>query len=101
MYPHQRVLMALFETLRIKPRAKTPRDRALMNPPRNCRYGRDIGIPVIMNFVMVFAYCVVSPIIIPFGLLYFLGLYAVWRYQVGGLPGSGGIRYQVPLSSGI
>jgi len=26
--------------------AKTQRDKLLEVPPRNCRYGRDIGIPV-------------------------------------------------------
>ena len=34
-----------------------------------------------MNFVMVCSMCVTSPLILPFGLLYFLGLWAVWRYQ--------------------
>lgn len=34
-----------------------------------------------MNFVMVCSMCVTSPLILPFGLLYFAGLWAVWRYQ--------------------
>jgi len=62
--------------------AKTPREKALENPVRNCRYGRDVGIPVLTNFVMVYAYAVVSPLILPFGLLYFILLWAVWRYQM-------------------
>lgn len=62
--------------------AKSDREKALESPIRNCRYGRDIGIPVLMNFVMVMAYCVVSPLILPFGLLYFILLWAVWRYQM-------------------
>jgi len=62
--------------------AKSAREKALEAPIRNCRYGRDIGIPVLMNFVMVMAYCVVSPLILPFGLLYFVLLWAVWRYQM-------------------
>ena len=33
------------------------------------------------DYVMVLAYCIISPIILPFGLLYFLGLWMVWRYQ--------------------
>lgn len=49
---------------------------------RNCRYGRDIGIPVLMNYVMVMAYAVVSPLILPFGLVYFILLWPVWRYQM-------------------
>ena len=35
-----------------------------------------------MNFVMVCSMCVTSPLILPFGLLYFVGLWAVWRYQM-------------------
>jgi hypothetical protein len=35
-----------------------------------------------MNFVMVLAYAVVSPLILPFGLIYFIFLWAVWRYQM-------------------
>ena len=34
-----------------------------------------------MNFVMVCSMCITSPLILPFGLLYFVGLWAVWRYQ--------------------
>ena len=74
--------MSIFKALRIVPRARTARDKALENPPRNCRFGRDIGIPVLMNYVMVLAYAVVSPVILPFGLLYFVFLWAVWRYQM-------------------
>lgn len=33
-------------TFSLPPGAKTPRDKLLEVPPRNCRYGRDIGIPV-------------------------------------------------------
>ena len=33
--------------------SRTAHDKAFDCPPRNCRYGRDIGIPVMMNFVMV------------------------------------------------
>ena len=62
--------------------AKTARDKALEAPARNCRYGRDVGIPVLMNFVMVLAYAAVSPLILPFGLLYFILVWAVWRYQM-------------------
>ena len=34
-----------------------------------------------MNMVMVMAYAAVSPLILPFGLLYFVLIWAVWRYQ--------------------
>ena len=39
-------------------------------------------LQVLMNFVMVCSMCVTSPLILPFGLLYFVGLWAVWRYQM-------------------
>lgn len=81
-YPHQSIVPCVLKWLRILPWAETPRDKAFEAPVRNCRYGRDIGIPVLMNFVMVLAYAVVSPLILPFGLLYFAFLWAVWRYQV-------------------
>lgn len=81
-YPHMGTTVSTLKWMRILPWAKSPREKALESPIRNCRYGRDIGIPVLMNFVMVMAYCVVSPLILPFGLLYFLLLWAVWRYQM-------------------
>lgn len=39
---------------------------------------------VLMNFVMVCSMSVTSPLILPFGLLYFVGLWAVWRCAEGG-----------------
>jgi hypothetical protein len=36
---------------------------------------------VLMNYVMVCSMCITSPLILPFGLLYFVGLWGVWRYQ--------------------
>ncbi len=38
---------------------------------------------VLMNFVMVCSMSVTSPLILPFGLLYFVGLWAVWRCAQG------------------
>ena len=81
-YPHMGTTVAMLKWMHILPWAKSPREKALESPIRNCRYGRDIGIPVLMNFVMVLAYCVVSPLILPFGVLYFVFLWAVWRYQM-------------------
>ncbi|KAI3425049.1 hypothetical protein D9Q98_008427 [Chlorella vulgaris] len=80
-YPHQAIMSSIVKWLRIAPKAKTQRDKLMEVPPRNCRYGRDIGIPVLMNYVMVCSMCITSPLILPFGLLYFAGLWAVWRYQ--------------------
>lgn len=81
-YPHMGTTVSFLKWIKVLPWAKSPREKALESPIRNCRYGRDIGIPVLMNFVMVLAYCVVSPLILPFGLLYFVFLWAVWRYQM-------------------
>jgi len=81
-YPHMGTTVSALKWMRILPWAKSPREKALESPIRNCRYGRDVGIPVLMNFVMVLAYCVVSPLILPFGLLYFMLLWMVWRYQM-------------------
>eukprot|EP00889_Picochlorum_renovo_P004507 jgi/Picre1/31537/NNA_006889.t1 len=80
--PHMGTTVSFLKWAHILPWAKSAREKALESPIRNCRYGRDIGIPVLMNFVMVLAYCVVSPLILPFGLLYFVLLWAVWRYQM-------------------
>lgn len=82
VYPHMGTTVSFLKWAHILPWAKSAREKALESPIRNCRYGRDIGIPVLMNFVMVLAYCVVSPLILPFGLLYFVLLWAVWRYQM-------------------
>jgi hypothetical protein len=46
LYPHPAVVVCSLKLARLWPAARTHRDRALEAPPRNCRYGRDIGIPV-------------------------------------------------------
>ena len=54
LYPSQAFVTSVARGLRLLPASRTERDRALELPQRNCRYGRDIGIPIMMNFVMVF-----------------------------------------------
>uniref|UniRef100_A0A1D2A6U9 ERD4-related membrane protein n=1 Tax=Auxenochlorella protothecoides TaxID=3075 RepID=A0A1D2A6U9_AUXPR len=81
-YPSQAVVTSIGRLIRLIPASKTERDKALELPNRNCRFGRDIGIPIMMNFVMVFGYAVVSPLILPFGLIYFVLLWPIWRYQM-------------------
>jgi hypothetical protein len=51
MYPSQAIMGGLGRWLRLVPEPKTARDRATALPARNCRFGRDIGIPVMMIFV--------------------------------------------------
>lgn len=81
LYPSMAIVTSVLKWMRIMPLSRTAHDKAFDCPPRNCRYGRDIGIPVMMNFVMVLAYALVAPLVLPFGLVYFALLWAVWRYQ--------------------
>lgn len=61
--------------------ANTPRDRALLWGPRSVRYGREYGSLLLM-FLISIAYSVVSPIILPITLAYFMLAWLVWRYQM-------------------
>lgn len=61
--------------------ARTPHDLALECPPRNRRTGWDIGCTVMPVCTVSLAYAVVAPIILPFALVFFLLMWAVWRYQ--------------------
>jgi hypothetical protein len=57
LYPHPAVVVCSLKLARLWPAARTHRDRALEAPPRNCRYGRDIGIPVRWRWVWVVVVC--------------------------------------------
>ena len=39
--------------------------------PHSIRYGREVGTTMLV-FIMVMAYAAISPIILPFGLVYFI-----------------------------
>lgn len=62
--------------------AKTPHDKAMESPPRNIRLGREIGTTIMCVVVASSGYAVVSPLILPFALLFFLMIWAVYRYQM-------------------
>lgn len=81
-FPDFSIFLAMLRFFRLAPQPRTEREHALLCPGRNFRYGRDIGVQVMMNLVMVLGYAVVSPLIVPFGILYVALLYPVWRYQV-------------------
>ena len=59
--------------------ARTPRDRARLWAPRSVRYGREYGL-VLLMFMITLGYSVISPIIVPIALIYFLMAWLVWRY---------------------
>jgi len=61
--------------------ANTPRDRALLWASRSVRYGREYG-SLLLIFLISIAYSVVSPIILPITLAFFLLAWLIWRYQM-------------------
>lgn len=81
-WPNASMTMYLFRFFHIFPKPKTERDKDFENPPRNCRFGRDIGVSLMAVYICTLGYCVVSPFILPCALLYFLIIAAVWKYQM-------------------
>ncbi len=61
----------------------TKRERTeYLHPPFNIRLGRELGCNLMLIYVMALSFAVVSPIILPFTLLFFLENWVVWRYQM-------------------
>lgn len=56
-------------------------DFARSHPLRNCRFSRDLSISVLTIFVASSTYCVISPFILVWTIIYFMLMYMVWRYQ--------------------
>lgn len=81
-WPHAAMLGFILRWLRILPAPRTARDRAATLPQRNQRYGRDIGVVLFTVLIMVSSYSIVTPLILPFGLLYYCFAWVVWRYQM-------------------
>ena len=81
-WPAAPVIMYIFKWFRLLPKPKTKRDKAWENPPRNCRYSRDIGTRVMAVYIATFGYCIISPFIVPCALIYFFLLSIVWKYQM-------------------
>eukprot|EP00884_Botryococcus_braunii_P022692 jgi/Botrbrau1/9106/Bobra.0305s0013.1 len=87
--PYRMVLptvMPLFDlcrVLHILPAPMTRRERTeYLHPPFNIRLGRELGCNLMLIYVMALSFAVVSPIILPFTLLFFLENWVVWRYQM-------------------
>ena len=59
----------------------TERQKLKAWAPKSLRYGREVGL-LILIFLISITYCIQSPIIAPFALIYYLGSVIVWRYQV-------------------
>lgn len=80
-FPNVTVLLYIMKWLHILPWAKTPKDMSLECPPRSRRLSRDTGIHVMSVVIVSAGYAVVSPLVLPFALIFFLLSWAVWRYQ--------------------
>lgn len=80
-WPSSSVLGDIFRFLGLLRPAVDPYERVWTRAPRNQRSSYDVGINVMSVAVPVLAYSAVTPIILPFGLLYFFFTWAVWRYQ--------------------
>ena len=49
--------------------------------PASIRYGREIGV-IMLVFIVGWAYCLVSPILIVVSAIYFMSSWVVWRWQI-------------------
>jgi Calcium-dependent channel, 7TM region, putative phosphate len=59
----------------------TARDEAAFMAPASIRYGREIGVMMLV-FIVGWAYCLVSPILIVISAIYFMSSWVVWRWQI-------------------
>lgn len=59
----------------------TQRDKAAFSAPASIRYGRELGV-VMLVFVIGWAYAVVSPIVLVMSAIYFMSSYVVWKWGI-------------------
>lgn len=59
---------------------QSARERAEAQAGRSPRYGFEYGQLMLM-FLIGLAFCVISPLVLPFTLAFFLGAWMFWRYQ--------------------
>ena len=59
----------------------TARDEAAFMAPASIRYGREIGV-LMLVFIVGWAYCLISPILIVIAAIYFMSSWVVWRWQI-------------------
>ncbi|KAL0050237.1 hypothetical protein WJX82_006955 [Trebouxia sp. C0006] len=81
MFPHIGVLVALFRILHICGPPKSDRDKVAALWPHSIRYGREIGVMMLI-YIIALAYAATSPIILPFALIYFMFSWIFWRYNI-------------------
>ncbi|KAL3131896.1 hypothetical protein ABBQ38_007601 [Trebouxia sp. C0009 RCD-2024] len=81
MFPHIGVLVALFRILGICGPPKSDRDKVASLWPHSIRYGREIGV-IMLIYIITLAYAATSPIILPFALIYFIFSWIMWRYNI-------------------
>ena len=60
---------------------KSDRDKVAAIWPHSIRYGREVG-NIMLIFIIGLAYAAVSPIILPFTLIYFIFCWVFWRYNI-------------------
>ena len=59
----------------------TARDAAAFMAPASIRYGRELGVMMLV-FITGWAYAVVSPLVVVVSAIYFMSSWIVWRWQV-------------------
>jgi hypothetical protein len=59
----------------------TARDEAAFMAPASIRYGREVGV-LMLVFIVGWAYCLISPILIVIAAIYFMASWVVWRWQI-------------------
>lgn len=60
---------------------KSDRDKVAALWPHSIRYGREIGVMMLI-YIIALAYAATSPIILPFALIYFIFSWIMWRYNI-------------------
>ena len=60
---------------------KSDRDKVAALWPHSVRYGREIGVMMLI-YIIALAYAATSPIILPFALIYFMASWIFWRYNI-------------------
>lgn len=49
--------------------------------PKSIRYGLEIGI-MLLSFLIVISFSIIAPLVLPWGVMYFLLAWVFWRYAV-------------------
>lgn len=60
---------------------QSAREKAQQGASRSPRYGFEYG-QIMLMYLIGLAFCVISPLVLPFTLAYFMGAWLFWRYQM-------------------